>query len=133
MAIQLVIAAILAALWRGRRLGPVVAERLPVVVRAAETVEGHGHLYWSRRSRDRAAAALREAARDRILRLLGLPGTADATEVAAALAPRSGRSTGEIVALLAGPVPTDDATLVALAGGLDKLEKDALEREVPNL
>jgi len=103
------------------------------VVRAAETVEGHGHLYWSRRSRDRAAAALREAARDRILRLLGLPGTADATEVAAALAPRSGRSTGEIVALLAGPVPTDDATLVALAGGLDKLEKDALEREVPNL
>jgi len=102
----LVIAAILAALWRGRRLGPVVAERLPVVVRAAETVEGHGHLYWSRRSRDRAAAAL---------------------------TPRSGRSTGEIVALLAGPVPTDDATLVALAGGLDKLEKDALEREVPNL
>ena len=106
VAIQLVIAAILAALWRGRRLGPVVAERLPVVVRAAETVEGHGHLYWSRRSRDRAAAAL---------------------------TPRSGRSTGEIVALLAGPVPTDDATLVALAGGLDKLEKDALEREVPNL
>ncbi|MGO9783642.1 MAG: DUF4350 domain-containing protein [Streptosporangiaceae bacterium] len=132
VAIQLVIAAILAALWRGRRLGPVVAERLPVVVRAAETVEGHGHLYWSRRSRDRAATALREAARGRILRLLGLPGTAGAAEVAAALAPHSGRSAGEIVALLAGPVPADDAALVALADDLDVLERDALEREVPN-
>ena len=64
---------VLAALWRGRRLGPIVAERLPVVVRAAETVEGHGRLYRARRLADRAAAALRDAARGRILPLLGLP------------------------------------------------------------
>ncbi|WP_345396592.1 DUF4350 domain-containing protein [Nonomuraea salmonea] len=36
------IAVLVTAFWRGRRLGPVVAEKLPVVVRAAETVEGRG-------------------------------------------------------------------------------------------
>jgi Domain of unknown function (DUF4350) len=138
VAIQLVIAAVLVAFWRGRRLGPVVAERLPVVVRAAETVEGHGRLYHARRSRDRAAAALRDAARGRILRSLGLPGSTDATAVAAALAARGEKSPEEITDLLAGPVPADDAALVALADRLDALERldaperlDALEREVP--
>lgn len=121
---QLVIAAVLAALWRGRRLGPVVAERLPVVVRAAETVEGHGRLYRAHRSRDRAATALRDAARGRILRVLGLSATAEATAVAALLAARGGRPAGEITALLAGPVPADDAALVALADGLDALERE---------
>lgn len=121
---QLVIAAVLAAWWRGRRLGPVVAERLPVVVRSAETVEGHGRLYRAHRSRDRAATALRDAARGRILRVLGLPATAEATTVAALLAARSGRPAEEITALLAGPVPADDATLVALADGLDALERE---------
>ena len=42
--VQLFVAAGLAALWRTRRLGPLVAEPLPVVVRASETVEGHGRL-----------------------------------------------------------------------------------------
>jgi hypothetical protein len=124
VAIQLVVAAALAALWRGRRLGPVVAERLPVVVRAAETVEGHGRLYQARRSRDRAAAALREAAVGRILRSLGMPGRPDTTVVAAMLAARSSRSPDEITALLAGPAPADDAALVALADGLDALERE---------
>ncbi|HEY4463944.1 MAG TPA: DUF4350 domain-containing protein, partial [Streptosporangiaceae bacterium] len=128
VAVQLIIAAALAAVWRGRRLGPVVAERLPVVVRAAETVEGHGRLYQARRSRDRAAAALREAARGRILRSLGLPGDPDTTTVATLLAARTGRSAEEITALLAGPSPADDTALVSLADGLD-----ALEREVRNL
>ncbi|WP_052745997.1 DUF4350 domain-containing protein, partial [Allosalinactinospora lopnorensis] len=45
------------ALWRGRRMGPLVTERLPVVVRASETTEGRAGLYASRRARGRAAAA----------------------------------------------------------------------------
>ena len=43
------------------RSDPLVAEDLPVVVRASETVEGRGRLYRSRRARDRAADALRTA------------------------------------------------------------------------
>ena len=62
IAIQLCVAALLAAAWRARRLGPLVAERLPVAVRASETVEGHGRLYQARRARDRAAGELRAAA-----------------------------------------------------------------------
>ncbi|WP_221655742.1 DUF4350 domain-containing protein, partial [Actinotalea ferrariae] len=47
------------ALWRGRRLGAVVTEPLPVTVRAAETTLGRGRLYRRGRSRGHAAAALR--------------------------------------------------------------------------
>ena len=47
------VAVLVAALWRGRRLGPVVIEELPVLVRAAETTEGRARLYRRRRARGR--------------------------------------------------------------------------------
>ncbi|PRC53647.1 hypothetical protein C6A85_52785, partial [Mycobacterium sp. ITM-2017-0098] len=72
MALQLALGVALLALWRGRRVGPLVAEQLPVVVRASETVEGRGRLYRSRRARDVAAESLRTAARQRMLPRLGL-------------------------------------------------------------
>ncbi|MFI7626283.1 DUF4350 domain-containing protein [Microbispora rosea] len=121
--LQLAVAVALAALWRGRRLGPVVAERLPVVVRAAETVEGRGRLYRSRRARDRAALALRAAAADRLAPRLGLPRTATPEEVAVAAAARTGRDPEPVLALLCGPSPGDDTALVALAAHLDTLER----------
>jgi hypothetical protein len=122
--IQLGVAVLLAALWRARRLGPLVPEPLPVVVRASETVEGHAGLYRSRRARGRAAAALRTAMLARTLPALGLaPGTG-AAEVAAAFSARSGSAQGRIEAMLFGPVPGDDAALVALAHDLDALERE---------
>ena len=69
---QLWLVVLLVALWKGRRIGPLVAEELPVVVRASETVEGRGRLYRSRRARDRAASALRTATLQRLLPRLGL-------------------------------------------------------------
>ena len=69
---QLCLVVALLALWKGRRVGPLVAEELPVVVRASETVEGRGRLYRSRRARDRAADALRTATLQRLLPRLGL-------------------------------------------------------------
>jgi hypothetical protein len=124
--IQLAIAVVLAALWRMRRFGPLVAEPLPVIVRASETVEGHGRLYRSRRSRDRAAAVLRDAAVDRITARLALPRAAGAGAVCAAVAARTGREAGRIRATLFGAVPRDDAALVALARDIDTLEADTL-------
>ncbi|MBX6385032.1 MAG: DUF4350 domain-containing protein [Microbispora sp.] len=121
--LQLVVAVVVAAVWRGRRLGPVVVERLPVVVRASETVEGRGRLYRSRRARDRAALALRAAAADRLAPRLGLPRTATAEQVAVAAAARTGRDPGPVLTLLCGPPPGDDAALVALAADLDTLER----------
>jgi hypothetical protein len=124
--IQLGVVVVLLALWRMRRLGPLVTEPLPVVVRACETVEGHGRLYRSRRARDRAAAALRDAALGRIVIRLGLPRNVTADAVCQELAGRTGRDPGEIRAILFGPVPGDDAALVKLAAGLDALEGQVL-------
>jgi hypothetical protein len=120
--IQLFVAAGLAALWRSRRLGPLVAEPLPVVVRASETVEGHGRLYRSRRSRGRAAEVLRDAARHRITARLALPGGAGAGAVCAAVATLTGREPGAVRAILYGPAPRDDAALVQLGQDIDTLE-----------
>ncbi|MDB1089452.1 DUF4350 domain-containing protein [Streptomyces sp. ACA25] len=122
-ALQLVIATVLAALWRARRLGPVVTERLPVTVRAAETTEGRARLYHRAGARDRAAEALRTASRDRLASLVGLAQAAHDPEVLpAAVAARTGGSTTDVRALLFGPPPADDTALVGLADRLDALE-----------
>lgn len=122
--IQLGIAVVLLGLWRGRRLGPLIAERLPVVVRASETVEGHAALYQSRRARGRAAAALREDLLGRLLPALGLARGVPAEAVTGAVAARSARGQQEIAAILYGPPPGTDAELVLLARNLDELERE---------
>ncbi|SFB79190.1 DUF4350 domain-containing protein [Streptomyces aidingensis] len=124
-ALQLGIAAALAALWRMRRLGPAVTEPLPVVVRAAETTEGRARLYHRAGARDRAAEALRDATRHRIAPLLGVTtaGSRDATALPAAVAARTGASAAAVHHLLYGPAPADDPALVRLADELDALER----------
>jgi hypothetical protein len=121
---QLAVAILLLALWRARRLGPVIAEPLPVVVRAAEAVEGRGRLYRRAGARDRAGEALRSGGRARLGPALGLPRRADPTVVVAAVAARSSRPAAEVGALLYGAAPADDASLVRLADALDDLERE---------
>jgi hypothetical protein len=120
--IQLGVALLLTAMWRGRRLGPLIAERLPVVVRASETVEGHARLYQSRRARGRAAVALRTAVLARVTPAIGLPPAATPAAVTSALAARSTLDEARIGDLLYGPAPGSDAGLVTLASDLDALE-----------
>jgi hypothetical protein len=122
--LQLVIAVLLAALWRSRRLGPLVSEPLPVVVRASETVEGHARLYQSRRARGRAAAALRAALLRRVIPAVGLSRGSPPEAVTAALAARSGLGAARISTMLFGPAPASDAALVTLAEDLDDLERE---------
>lgn len=117
----------LVAFWRGRRLGPVVAEKLPVVVRAAETVEGRGRLYRARRARQRAAESLRAGTIDRLTPRLGLASGAGPHELVAALAGRVRDDPQVVGAALYGPPPADDAGLVALAGYLDSIERQVSE------
>lgn len=120
---QLCLVVLLVALWRGRRPGPLVAEELPVVVRASETVEGRGRLYRSRRARDRAAAALRTATLQRLLPRLGLNLGAPAPAVAAAVAGRSGADPAFVAYQLFGPPPATDHDLLQLARALDDIER----------
>jgi hypothetical protein len=108
--LQVAIVLVLLALWRGRRLGPPVQEPLPVIVRAAEAVEGRGRLYAAARARDRAADVLRAGVRVRLAARTGLPvqtgpaGTPEPNPVAlvASVAEQTGRSPSEIGSLLYG-------------------------------
>lgn len=114
--LQLAIAVVLLGLWRARRLGPVVTEPLPVVVRAAETVEGRARLYRRAGAADHAGEALRQATRDRLTATLGTP------DLVAKVTRRTGRP--DVAALLCGPPPAGEAELVALADALDALEDE---------
>lgn len=130
---QLVVICVLLALWRGRRLGPVVVEPLPVVVRAAETVEGRARLYHRGRARDRAATALRDGARNRLVPLLGLGVDPRPAAVVDAVSARTGRAPADVGGLLFGGPPADDAQLVGLAAALDHLVRTTLDSEGPRV
>ncbi|WP_053666667.1 DUF4350 domain-containing protein [Streptomyces sp. MMG1121] len=122
--LQLFIAAALAAFWRARRFGPLVPERLPVAIRASETVEGRARLYRKADARDRAATALRSATRTRLAPLVGVPVT-QAHTPEALLPALSAHLSGDgqaLHALLFGPPPGDDAALITLTDQLDALE-----------
>ena len=121
--VQLCLAVILVALWKVRRIGPLVAENLPVVVRASEAVEGRGRLYRSRRARDRAADALRTATLARMVPRLGLGPNASSAAVVQTVAQRVGRDPNELGHWLFGPVPATDAELVDIARHLDDIER----------
>ncbi|MEM6106295.1 DUF4350 domain-containing protein [Mycobacterium sp. 050272] len=120
---QLCVVVLLVALWKARRPGPLVAEDLPVVVRASETVEGRGRLYRSRRARDRAAAALRTATLQRLLPRLGLGAGAPAQAVVMTVAQRTGIDAGFVSYHLFGPPPGTDNDLLQLSRALDEIER----------
>ncbi|RMB79825.1 DUF4350 domain-containing protein [Streptomyces shenzhenensis] len=124
--LQLFVAALLAAFWRARRLGPLVPERLPVAIRASETVEGRARLYRKADARDRAATALRSTTRTRLAPLVGVP-VAQAHAPEALLPALSAHLHGDgqvLHFLLFGPPPADDAALIALTDRLDALERE---------
>lgn len=120
---QLGLVVALLALWQGRRLGPLVAERLPVVVRASETVEGRARLYRSRRARGQAAAALRTATLHRIVPLLGLGAAAAPAAVVAAVTQRHRGDDGAVAHILFGGPPQTDSDLFQLVQALDDIER----------
>jgi hypothetical protein len=122
--LQGTVAVALLMLWRARRLGRVVPEPLPVVIRASETVEGLGRLYRAARARGRAATSLRSATLTRLAPRLGLRRDDGTAAMVNAVCARTGRSTTAVAELLYGPEPKDDRALVALADQLDILEAE---------
>lgn len=113
------------ALVRGRRLGRLVREPLPVVVRAVETTESRARLYRRAQDRPRAASVLRRATLDRLRSRLGLRRGDSLDVVVRSISAATGRPVSEVLDLVAGPHPTDDAALVRLAQDLSDLEEKA--------
>lgn len=122
---QLLVALVIIAVWRGRRLGPLMSENLPVVIPASETVEGHGRLYERLHAREQAAAALRSGARTRLARRLGHAD--DPQALSQVVAERTGRDLAAVHWLLAGPPPEGDTELHVLNQQLTALEQEARE------
>lgn len=120
------LAVVVLALVRARRLGRVVPEPLPVVVRSAEAVEGTARLYRAAQARDSAAEALRASTRERLRRALSVPSEHRPEALVDAVAARGSRDAGQIGALLYGLAPSDDGALVALADALDALDQEVL-------
>jgi hypothetical protein len=120
----LVITFIVGAIWRGRRLGPLVVENLPVTVRASETMLGRARLYQRSSARLRALDALRVGSVRRLASLCGLSRTASVDDVVASVASATGEPVGGIRRLLIDAVPATDAELVVLSDELLELERD---------
>ncbi|MDR2294919.1 MAG: DUF4350 domain-containing protein [Microbacterium sp.] len=120
--VLLALTAAAAAIWRGRRFGPLVAERLPVTVRASETLEGRARLYAHARDTGHAARILRRRSAAELGRLLGMgrAATTDAVIEAAAAAVAGPRDA--LRTLLTGPEPATDAELVELSDRLAQWE-----------
>ncbi|WP_300403615.1 DUF4350 domain-containing protein [Nocardioides sp.] len=122
----LLLSTVLLVLWRGRRLGPLASEPLPVVVKAIETTRSRGGLY--RRSGDlaHAADALRAATRSRTGDRLRLGAHAGDAVVVGAVARHVGRPESEVAALIGAEahVPASDRDLIVLANDLAALEEE---------
>lgn len=127
--VLLLVAGVAAGIWRGRRFGPLVAERLPVTVRASETTEGRARLYARAGDPLHAADRLRIGALRRLAALLGLAANAAAPEIADAAAGRTGRDRRAVRGILIDDIPRSDADLVALSTHLRDLE-DAVRTAV---
>ncbi|MEO7745717.1 MAG: DUF4350 domain-containing protein, partial [Actinomycetota bacterium] len=124
-------------LWRGRRLGPLATEPLPVVVHAIETTRSRGRLYRRAGDRGHAATTLRGATRNAVrarMRLGAAPGgpgddslgSDRARDLVRDVARHTGRPESEVAALLTtgGPPPTTDHDLITLAAALAALEEE---------
>lgn len=123
----LVFVAVLAVIWRGRRLGPLVFEPLPVVVKALETAEGRARLYQDSHALDRARDSLRAGTLVRLAHALRAGSEATADDVVQAAARHLGRPVTDINGLILES-PSTAARLVQWSQELDKLENEVRTR-----
>jgi hypothetical protein len=118
----LLLAGIVAGISRGRRFGPLVAETLPVTVRASETMHGRARLTAKAADAAHAAAALRDGSLRRLAARLGLTARSAPSEIADAASDRLRIPRGSLHQLLDGPLPAGDAELIDTARRLAELE-----------
>lgn len=120
--VLLLLAGIAAVVWRGRRFGPLVAESLPVTVRAAETMQGRARLTAKAADAPHAGAVIRTGTLTRLAGRLALGPRASVPEIADAASDRLRVPRGSLYDLLGGAPPHTDQELIDLARSLAELE-----------
>ncbi|WP_298868087.1 DUF4350 domain-containing protein [uncultured Microbacterium sp.] len=125
----LMLAGVAAIWWRGRRFGPLVAEALPVTVRASETMQGRARLTAKAADAPHAGSAIRSGTLSRLAARLALGPRSRVEEVADAASDRLGVPRTALYDLLGGQAPQDDRELVELARRLSELET-AVEQSI---
>jgi Domain of unknown function (DUF4350) len=121
---QLVVAFVLLALWRARRLGRPVAEPQPVQLPGAELVVAVGNLLQRARGRGQAAGLLTDDLRRSLAERLGLPPSTPADQVADTVAERTGIPRERVLRTLTRTTPRDEAELVALSQAVDTIRRE---------
>jgi Domain of unknown function (DUF4350) len=121
---QLVVAFVLLALWRSRRLGRPVAEPQPVQLAGSELVVAVGNLLQRAKGRGQAAGLLSDDLRRSLAERLGLPPSAPADLVADTVAERTGIPRRRVLRALAPTRPRDEAELVALSQAIDTIRRE---------
>ena len=121
---QLVVAFVLLALWRARRLGRPVAEPQPVQLPGAELVVAVGNLLQRAKGRGQAAGLLTDDLRRSLAERLGLPPSTPADQVADTVAERTGIPRERVLRTLTRTTPRDEAELVALSQAVDTIRRE---------
>jgi len=123
---QLVVAFVLLALWRARRLGRPVAEPQPVQLPGAELVVAVGNLLQRAKGRGQAAGLLTDDLRRSLAERLGLPPSAPPDQVADTVAARTAIPRERVLRILTHPAPRDEAELVALGQAVDTIRREVI-------
>jgi hypothetical protein len=121
---QLVVAFVLLALWRARRLGRPVPEPQPVQLPGAELVVAVGNLLQRAKGRGQAAGLLTDDLRRSLAERLGLPSSAPPDQVADTVAARTGIPRERVLRALTQATPRDEAELVALSQAVDTIRRE---------
>jgi len=124
--LELLVAVVVYAFARGRRLGRPVAEPQPVQIAGSELVSAVGNLLQQTREPGNAAAVLRADVRRQLANRLGVPLDAPPTVLAELIAQRTGRERDAVVALLADQPVSTERDLVALAQEIDVVRQEVL-------
>jgi hypothetical protein len=119
----IVLTLLTAAIWRGRRFGPLVIEKLPVTVRSNETMQGRARLYEKTAARLHTLDSLRIGSIRRLATLCGMASTASIDDVINRISPLIDQPVAQLRQLLVDARPTNDSELLSFSDELLALEQ----------
>jgi hypothetical protein len=114
-----ILAALVFAIARARRLGRPVEEPVPAPIPASALVEASARLYRRARTASYCGQVVRDSARRRLARAAGAATDADAEALATNISRISGIPQPRVLAALAGPEPRTDEELFRLVAELN--------------